>query len=100
MMTMPFNDPARWYETNPLGINAPPPVIYIGRPPESSTPDMGKQRDRNWGKGRGDDPFWDLSPSELRDIENDPNSTPDEKARARKIRKYEKEGLLLRTCHT
>jgi RHS repeat-associated protein len=48
--------------------------------------EMGKG-ERNWEKGRGDDPFWDLTPEGLRAIENDPKSTPREKERARRIRK-------------
>jgi hypothetical protein len=45
------------------------------------------QGERSWEKGRGDDWMWDLTIDELRAIENDPNSTPEEKARAKKIRK-------------
>ncbi|MBI5893623.1 MAG: hypothetical protein HZB79_08240 [Deltaproteobacteria bacterium] len=41
--------------------------------------------ERNWEKGRGDDPFWNKSPEELREIER--KGTASEKERAKKIRK-------------
>jgi len=43
--------------------------------------------ERNWEKGRGDDPYWSKTPDELKQIENDANSTPAECARAKRIRK-------------
>jgi RHS repeat-associated protein len=43
--------------------------------------------ERRWEKGRGDDPFWNLTPDDLRKIERDPNKSRDERNRARKIRK-------------
>ena len=43
--------------------------------------------ERNWEKGRGDDWMWDLTPDELREIERDPKSTPNERERAKRIRK-------------
>jgi hypothetical protein len=46
-----------------------------------------RRGERNWEKGRGDDPYWDKTPAELRDIEKDPNSTPSERERAKRIRK-------------
>jgi RHS repeat-associated protein len=46
--------------------------------------------ERSWEKGRGDDPYWEKSEDELRDIENDPKSTAKEKERARRIRKQKK----------
>jgi len=35
--------------------------------------------ERNLEKGRGDDPYWSLSPQDLRDIEKAPNSTPNQR---------------------
>ncbi len=43
--------------------------------------------ERGWEKGRGDDPYWNLTPERLKEIENSPNSTPEQKMRAKKIRK-------------
>jgi hypothetical protein len=68
----------------PLGLsleNRPP--ISLAFP---ISVDMAKG-ERNWEKGRGDDPYWDLPPDDLRKIENDPKSTPSQKDRARRIRK-------------
>jgi len=43
--------------------------------------------ERGWGRARGDDWMWELTEEELRAIEEDPDSTPEEKERARRIRK-------------
>ncbi len=43
--------------------------------------------ERNWEKARGDDPYWSMTPADLRKIENDPRSTPAQKERAKRIRK-------------
>ena len=64
-------------------VNAPP-ITIVG--PFPITVHMGKG-ERGWERGRGDDPYWDLSPEDLRKIENDPKSTPSQKERARRIRK-------------
>jgi len=42
--------------------------------------------ERNWEKGRGDDPFWNLSPDQLRYIEKH-SKDPKERERAKRIRK-------------
>lgn len=47
--------------------------------------------ERNWERGRGDDPFWDLSIEELRDIEKNSCSSR-ERERARRIRKQKQKG--------
>jgi RHS repeat-associated protein len=47
----------------------------------------GGKGERSWEKGRGDDPYYEKTPEQLREIEKDPNSTPQQKARARRIRK-------------
>ena len=43
--------------------------------------------ERNWEKGRGDDPLWDLSADQLKSIEDSPLLPPDLRKRAKKIRK-------------
>jgi len=42
--------------------------------------------ERNWEKGKGDDPLWGKTPDQLRDIERT-SPDPNERNRARKIRK-------------
>jgi len=47
--------------------------------------------ERNWERGRGDDPYWDLPIDELKEIEK--TGTPSERERAKRIRKQkEKKG--------
>jgi hypothetical protein len=73
--------------THPVtGSTAPPVGLSIVNSPEIFVCNMGKG-ERGWEKGRGDDPFWDLSPDQLKAIERDPKSTPSQKERARRIRK-------------
>jgi RHS repeat-associated protein len=49
-----------------------------------------RKGERGLEKGRGDDPFWQLSPEELRKIRDDPASTARERERARKIEKQKR----------
>jgi len=48
---------------------------------------MESRGERNWGKAKGQDPFWDKSIEELKKIERNKNNSAEERARAQRIRK-------------
>ena len=72
----PIKDGSNWYS-------------YCGGNPVSNSDQLGFAG-KGTDKGRGDDPFYDLSADELQAILDDPNSIVKEKERARRILKEKK----------